>query len=53
MNTFRLTVLLFAGTSVLKGLLQAASPDYEKDIRLILETKCYSCHGSLEQRLLI
>jgi hypothetical protein len=42
--------LLTAALMFLTAPLQAAGPDYARDIKPLLQTKCYACHGAVRQK---
>ncbi len=50
MHTFRLNALVVIVGCVFSFSLIAAEPDYLRDIKPILKTKCYACHSSLKQK---
>ena len=50
MHTFRLNALVVIVGCVFSFSLMAAEPDYLRDIKPVLKTKCYACHSSLKQK---
>src|SRR3954447_1627545 len=48
---FRISTRLFACLALLSfAHLASAAPDYEKEIKPLLKSRCYACHGALKQK---